>query len=92
MEQSKPIIIDAFASWCPHCARMKPIYAELENELGNNYIFAEFDVDKYPDLTAQLNVESLPTFIFIKNKKEVGRTLGEMSKEALKELIEKNLG
>lgn len=88
---TKPIIIMAFATWCPHCEKMKPIYKELEQELGNAYIFSEFDIDEFEDLTTQLNVESLPTFIFIKNKQEVTRALGEMPKDDLKNLIETNL-
>lgn len=45
-ESAKPIIIKAFATWCPHCAKMKPIFEQLEKELGQEYIFAEFDNDK----------------------------------------------
>lgn len=90
-KSNKPVIIKSFATWCPHCTKMKPIYEELEKELGQKYIFAEFDVDKYQELTSQLKVSSLPTFIFIKNKKEMGRELGEMSKEDLKKFIQKYL-
>jgi thioredoxin 1 len=86
---TKPIIIEAFATWCPHCAKMKPIYEELEKELGDKYIFSEFDVDKFADLSSQFKVQFLPTFIFMQNKKEVDRALGEMTKEELKKLIEK---
>ena len=91
-ESNQPVVIKAFASWCPHCAIMKPIVEELEKELGQKYSFAEFDVDNDPELTQQFNVASLPTFIFIKNKTEVGRVIGEMSKSELKENIEKYLG
>jgi thioredoxin 1 len=87
-KSTQPILIKAFATWCPHCAVMKPIVEELESELGQKYIFTEFDTDKYPELTQQYNVTSLPTFIFIKNKAEVARTTGEMSKSELK----KNVG
>ncbi len=90
-ESAKPIIIKAFATWCSHCAKMKPIFEALEKELGQKYMFAEFDVDKFPELTEQFNVVSLPTFIFIKNKKETGRTLGEMPESELKQNIEKYL-
>ena len=91
-ESTKPIVVKAFATWCPHCTKMKPIFEKLESELGKKYIFSEFDVDKSPELTQQLNVVSLPTFIFIKNKKEVGRIIGEMAESELKENIEKYLG
>ncbi len=91
-ESTQPIIIKASATWCPHCANMKPIFEKLEKELGKKYIFAEFDVDELPDLTEQFNITALPTFIVIKNKKEVGRIIGEMAQKELKENIEKYLG
>jgi len=85
---TKPIIIMAFASWCPHCARMEPIYDDLAGQLDNIYTFSKFDIDKSPELTAQFKVQSLPTFIFIENKKEVNRAQGEMSRDDLEQLIE----
>ncbi len=89
LEQStKPIIIDAFASWCPHCTKMRPIFEELEKEFGDRFSFAAFDVDESPELAEQLNVMSLPTFIFIKDKKEVRREMGEIPHDDLKKFIE----
>ena len=32
-KSTKPIIVNAFATWCPHCAKMKPLYEELEKEV-----------------------------------------------------------
>lgn len=90
-KSTKPIIIKAFATWCPHCTKMKPIFQALEKELGAKYMFTEFDTDKSQDLTDQFNISSLPTFIFIKNKNEVGREIGEMSSAELKKHIERYL-
>jgi thioredoxin 1 len=91
-EANKPMVIKAFATWCSHCAVMKPLFEQLSRELGDKYLFAEFDVDASPELTHQFNVASLPTFIFVKDKKEVGRITGEMAQADLKENIENYLG
>ncbi len=91
-ESTKPMVIKAFASWCPHCAVMKPIFEQLEQDLGKQYIFAEFDIDKAPELTQQFAITSIPAFIFIKNKSEVGRVVGEMPQDELTDAIKKNLG
>lgn len=85
---TKPIIVKAFATWCPHCAKMKPVYEALEKELGKKYMFTEFDVDQAKDLVKQFKITSLPTFITIKNKQEAGRVIGEMSQDSLKKFIE----
>lgn len=89
-QSTKPVIIKAFATWCPHCNKMQPIFEELSNELSQ-YIFTEFDIDKDKELTSEFKIESLPTFIFIKDKKEIKRMMGEISKDDLKKLIQENL-
>jgi thioredoxin 1 len=66
---------------------MKPIFEELEKELGQKYMFTEFDVDKDQELTQQFKVTQLPTFIFIKNKIETERVVGEIGKDELKKIL-----
>ncbi|MBY0110238.1 MAG: thioredoxin family protein [Candidatus Babeliaceae bacterium] len=90
-ESTKPIVIKAFATWCPHCTSMKPIFEQLEKELGQKYLFTELDIDTSPKLAQELEVISLPTFIFIKDKKETGRVIGDIEHDKLKADIEKHL-
>lgn len=92
LQSQKPIIIKAFASWCPYCTKMKPIFEKVANELGAKYTFAEFDIEQFPAFTKQFTIASLPTFVFIKNKTEAGREVGAMSGENLKKLIVQYLG
>lgn len=84
---AKPTIIKAFATWCPHCNTMKPIFEALEKKHGSLVDFVEFDTDASSDLVTQFQVTSLPTFIFIKNGKEVNRIEGELPQEELDEEI-----
>jgi thioredoxin 1 len=91
MEESakKPMIIDVFALWCGPCMSMKPSYDQLAQELGETYTFAELNVDHARDVAISFNVTSVPTFIFIKNKTVVGREVGYMPKDDLKNLIKR---
>lgn len=88
---TKPTIIKAFATWCPHCTKMKPIFEALEKKHGSTIDFVEFDTDASPDLVAQFEVSSLPTFIFIKDGKEINRIEGELPQDELEEDIKKYL-
>jgi thioredoxin 1 len=93
MEQKeKPVIIDIFASWCGPCMMMKPHFEELAQELGDRYIFAELNVDEARDIAINFNATSVPTLIFIKDKKIVGRKVGYLPKEDLKASIDEYLG
>lgn len=91
MEESvtKPLVIDVFAVWCGPCMSMKPSYDQLAQELSETYNFAELNVDQARDVAMSFNVTSVPTFIFIKNKTVVGREVGYMPKDDLKNLIKR---
>ena len=88
----KPIIIDVYATWCGPCQYMAPVFEELSKEMGDKYKFAKLNIDEERDIAVKYNVSSIPTFIFIKNGEVVGREMGFMEKETLKNKIEKHLG
>lgn len=77
------VLVEFFASWCPHCQRMMPIVADVKRKEEGKVAVYQYDVDKYPTLTDENQVESYPTFIFYKNGKEVWRSAGEMPESKL---------
>ncbi len=91
LNADKPVIIDVYASWCGPCQQMAPIFEELEKELRDTYKFVKLNVDEGRDLSIQYGVTSVPTLIFIKDKKLLGKETGFINKENLKEKIEKYL-
>ncbi|KAH7437215.1 hypothetical protein KP509_05G060900 [Ceratopteris richardii] len=64
---------------------MAPIFFELSKKFPQ-IIFLKIDVDEMQDITAQWNVQAMPTFIIIKDSKELERVVG-----ANKEELEKRL-
>lgn len=87
-----PVIVDVFATWCGPCRQMAPIFDELAKELSNKYKFAKLNIDEDRDIAIQYNISSIPTFLFIKEGKVVGKETGYLSKDALKKKIESILG
>lgn len=83
----KPMIIKAFTESCPHCKIMKPIYEHVAQKLQNQYLFTEFDASQHRELTKHFNITRVPTFICIKDNKEVGRLEGSMSEKKLEDSI-----
>ena len=74
------------ADWCNPCKKTRPIVEELNRE----QIMAKFfiiDVDVEPEMAQDFEVRSIPTFVLIKNNKEIHRVTGAQTKQQLEELI-----
>jgi thiol-disulfide isomerase/thioredoxin len=74
------------ASWCPPCHKMEPVLNKLENR---GYKVRRIDVDINKELAEKYNINALPTFIIMKNGKEVSRKMGVVSFKILSELCRK---
>lgn len=91
-KSNRAVIIDVSAAWCGPCIQMKPIFDQLSEELGERYTFLSLNVDEERDLAIQYSVTSIPTFLFIRENKIVGREMGYIAKDKLKAKIEEYLG
>ena len=75
------------ADWCGPCKQTRPIVEELNRE----QIMAKFfiiDVDSEIEMTQDFGVRSIPTFIVMKDNKEVHRVTGAQTRQQLEELIQ----
>jgi thioredoxin 1 len=85
--ESRLIVIDCFAEWCPPCRMIKPIFEQFAVDYPD-VCFVKVDVDAAEDVAVELSISSMPTFIFYKGGKEVHRFSGA-SKSLLQTEIEK---
>lgn len=76
---------------CGPCKMMAPIVEELEKELSGKVEFVKINVDEDIAIAQKYGVLSIPTYLVLKDDKEVGRTVGGRSKEAFKTWIESHL-
>ena len=74
------------ADWCNPCKKTRPIVEELNRE----QIMAKFfiiDVDVELEMAQDFEVRSIPTFVLIKDNKEIHRVTGAKTRQQLEELI-----
>ena len=74
------------ADWCNPCKQTRPIVEELNRE----QIMAKFfiiDVDSEVEMAQDFEIRSVPTFVVIKDNKEVHRVTGAKTRQQLEELI-----
>ena len=87
LASEKLSVIDFWATWCGPCKLIAPIIDELSNELKDTTLIGKLDVDNNPEASINYGVRSIPTILFVKGGKEVGRHVGTISKDALKAKI-----
>ena len=82
-------LLDFWAPWCGPCKIMNPVIDELEKELGDKLKVERINVDEDPqNRSQQLGVMSIPTYIVMKDGKEVGRKIGVTPKAELQKLLQ----
>ena len=79
--EGKTEVLEFYADWCGYCKALEPTMNQLENE-GVKII--KINTDKYPELARQFGIRGLPTVIYIKDGKIVGRTVGYAPEEITK--------
>jgi thioredoxin 1 len=83
-QTSRPVVVDFFATWCAPCKKLSPILDELAGPLTNQVSFLKVDVDRSAPLAERYGVQGVPTLVFLRNGKEVGRQVGLTSKDELR--------
>ncbi len=56
-----PVIVDFWATWCGPCKTLGPIIEKVVTNAGGAVKLVKIDVDKAPDISAQLQIQSIPT-------------------------------
>ncbi len=74
------------ADWCGPCKKVRPIVEELSRD-QSEVKFQIIDVDSETELPKRFEVKSIPTFIKIKDGKEVARVTGAQTKKDLEKFI-----
>lgn len=89
----KPTVIDFYATWCGPCLLLAQELEKVAKDLGDSVQILKLDVDKNPSMSTRLQIQGLPTMIFIGTTpdKPALRTEGLLPAETIKNIIAKEL-
>ncbi len=74
----QPVLVDAFASWCPVCRAQQPtIEAMASDPRFKNLLILRLDYDNQTAEKKALGITGQSTLILFRGAKEIGRTRGE---------------
>jgi len=89
IKSSPVVLVEFYASWCPHCQRMTPIVDQVKSQLQNRVPLYQYDIDKNEAESTEADIQSVPTFIIYSNGVDRLRHSGEIeSKDLLKKVEE----
>lgn len=88
LESSIPVLVDFWASRCMPCRMLAPTIEKLAEENRDKLKVCKLNTDENQNIAAQYGIQGIPTLIIFKEGKEVGRTVGVMSKEKLQEKLD----
>lgn len=75
LQASPLVLVDVGASWCPPCRKMEPVLQQFLQQ-HKEVKLVNVNGGRDQSIMKSLKVTTLPTFIFYKDGKEVGRKEG----------------
>jgi len=88
-----PMVIDFYATWCGPCVLMSSELEKVQEQLGDKVRCVKVDTDEETDLATQLQIQGLPTLVFVSadQSKPALRTEGMLPAETVVSVIENEL-
>jgi thioredoxin len=92
-DRSTPLVIDFFATWCGPCVLLASELEKVKAELGDSVRIVKVDTDEEAALSTQLQIQGLPTLVFVgtDTEKPALRTEGMLPAEMVKSIIANEL-
>ncbi|KAI8051032.1 glutaredoxin [Syncephalis plumigaleata] len=82
-------VLNFWATWAQQCKQMNEVFADLARQY-KQLQFIQIEAEKYPEVSEGFDIEAVPTFIFIRNGKQVDRVNGANVAE-LTTIVERQL-
>ena len=89
--ESKPTLVDFFATWCGPCKMQSPILEQVKAVVGDEANIIKVDIDRNQELAARYRVQSVPTLILFKNGEPVWRTVGLQQQNLLVDKLKEHM-
>ena len=85
--RTTPVILDLWADWCGPCKQLSPVLEKLAAEADGQWMLAKVDVDANPQLSAALQVQSIPMVVAVIGGQLVDGFLGAMPEAQVRQWI-----
>jgi putative thioredoxin len=89
LERSRtvPVVMDLWAEWCGPCKQLSPVLEKLADEAAGAWLLAKVDVDANPQLSAALQVQSIPMVLAVIGGQLVPGFLGALPESQVRQWL-----
>lgn len=87
LEAKVPVLVDFYSVFCVPRHEMKPVLAELADDVGNRAKVFTFEIGTNEHLTEKYGIIVVPTLIVFDGGNELYRIVGLKSKKSLREAL-----
>jgi putative thioredoxin len=89
LERSRtvPVVMDLWAEWCGPCKQLSPVLEKLAEEAAGAWVLAKVDVDANPQLSAALQVQSIPMVLAVIGGQLVPGFLGALPESQVRQWL-----
>lgn len=83
LDNPVPVLVEIGADWCGGSHIMAPVLEKLARHYSKQLKIGRLDVEQNEKVPARYGVRDIPTLLFFKQGRLVGRILGAVSRKTL---------
>ena len=93
INREKPLIIDFYATWCGPCLMLSKELEQVAETLGDRVQILKIDCDENEGISSALQIQGLPTLIFVgmDTEKPALRTEGLLPAQSIIDIVTNEL-
>ena len=86
-----PVLGDFWAEWCGPCKMIAPLLTDIAEEYEGKLTVGKLNIDQNDKTPPKFGIRGIPTLLLFKNGAVADTKVGALSKNQLKEFIDKNI-
>lgn len=86
-----PVLVDCWAPWCGPCKQLGPVLEKIVTAYGGRFVLAKLNTDEAPQISAALQLRSIPLVVLFVGGRPVDQFLGALPEGKIREFLDKHL-